>query len=129
MTSISPAKQFNGDIGKSSWLPGEDVAFIYRAYASYDRPLTITSPQTSASRVWDAGANVPVVVDDAKFAGWKKLEFYDGAHKLGEITQGPAQFTAMNLQPGYHAFSVLGTDAQGNVRPSNPVLVVVRKLP
>ena len=28
---------------------------------------------------------------------------------------------------GFHAFSVLGTDAKGNVRPSDPVLVVVRK--
>jgi hypothetical protein len=28
---------------------------------------------------------------------------------------------------GYHAFSVLGTDGKNNIRPSNPVLVVVRK--
>ena len=33
-----------------------------------------------------------------------------------------------NLKAGYHAFSVLGTDGKGTIRPSNPVLVVVRKL-
>ena len=34
--------------------------------------------------------------------------------------------TATNLTPGYHVFSVLGTDAQGNLRTSNPALVVVQ---
>lgn len=129
LTSIAPASQFHGTLGASSWLPNEDIAFIYRAYASYNRPLTITSPQPdwSKDRVWDPGANVTIVVDDAKFPGWQKLEFYDGAHKFGEGTAGaPPQCTAMKLTPGYHAFSVLGTDAQGTVRPSNPVLVVVR---
>ncbi len=113
LTSIAPAKQFTGDIGKSSWLPSEDIAFIYRAFASYDKPLTITSPRFAENRAWDPGSNVTIVVDDAKFPGWKKLEFYDGSQKLGEITQGPPQFTALKLAPGYHAFSVLGTDAQG----------------
>ena len=129
LTSIAPATQFTGDVGESSWLPSEDLAFIYRAYATYDKPLTITTPLTSAQLVWDPGSNVTIVVDDTKFAPWQKLEFYDGARKLGEITQGPPQFTAPDLAAGYHGFSVLGTDAQGQVRPSNPVLVVVRKLP
>ena len=138
LTTITAAKDFKGDIEKSSWLPSEDIAFIYRAYATYDKPISITSPETSWSqagiqpsvyRAWDPGSNVTIVVDDTRFPGWKKLEFYDDARKLGEITQGPPQFTAMNLQPGYHAFSILGTDAQGNLRTSNPVLVVVRKLP
>jgi hypothetical protein len=40
-----------------------------------------------------------------------------------------AQYTATNLTPGYHVFSVLGADAKGNIRTSDPVLVVVRKLP
>lgn len=131
LTSIAPEEEFKGDVKKSSWLLDKDIAFIYRAYATYDRPLTISSPLNSWSRdrSWDPGSNVTIVVDDTKFPGWKKLEFYDGAKKIGEITQGPPQFTALNLATGYHAFSVLGTDAQENVRPSNPVLVVVRKLP
>jgi len=109
----------------------EDLAFLYRAYSTFDRPLVITSPSVSESqqRVWDPGSNVTIVVDDAKFPEWKKLEFYDGAHKLGEVTEGPPQFTATDLAPGYHAFSVLATHAAGSIRTSNPVLVVVRRLP
>jgi hypothetical protein len=57
------------------------------------------------------------------------LEFYDGAKKLGTVTAAPAQFTATNLTPGYHVFSVLGTDAAGTVRTSDPVMVIVSPLP
>jgi hypothetical protein len=57
------------------------------------------------------------------------LELYDGAKKLGTITEAPARFTATKLTPGYHVFSVLGTDAEGTVRTSDPVMVIVRKLP
>jgi hypothetical protein len=132
LTAIAPAREFKGDLGKSSWLLNEDVAFIYRAYATYDRPLRITSPSNTAAGgehlVWDAGGRVTIVVDDSRFAGWKKLELYDGAKKVSELTEGPAEFTVRDLKAGYHAFSVLGTDGKGNVRPSNPVLVVVRQL-
>lgn len=105
------------------------MAFVYRAYATYDRPLRIVWPRDTWTdqRSWEPGGSITVKVDDSRFAGRKKLEFYDGAGKLGEITSGPAQFTASDLAIGFHAFAVLGTDAAGNIRPSNPVLVVVRK--
>ena len=116
-------------MAKSSWLLNEDLAFIYRAYATHDRPLRITSPSGDAAKdeVLDAGAGVTIAVDDSKFAGWTKLELYDGATKVGELATGPAEFTEKDLKAGYHAFSVLGTDGKGTLRPSNPVLVVVRR--
>jgi hypothetical protein len=129
LTTIAPAKEFKGDIAKSSWLLNEDIAFIYRAYATHDWPLKITSPSNMSAKdeVFDAGSGVTIRVDDSKFAGWTKLELYDGAKKVGELTKEPAEFTVKDLKAGYHAFSVLGTDGKGNIRPSNPVLVVVRK--
>jgi hypothetical protein len=128
LTTITPAPQFKGNVAKSSWLLNEDIAFIYRAYSTLDRPLKITSPDAMSAKgeMFEAGSNVTIVVDDSKLTGWKKLELYDGATKVGELTSGKAEFTVKNLKAGYHAFSVLGTDAQENIRPSNPVLVVVR---
>jgi hypothetical protein len=132
LTAITPARNFKGDIARSSWLLNEDIAFIYRAYATCNRPLQITSPRNTPGNardlVWDAGSSVTIGVDDSRFAGWKKLELFDGAKKVGELGKGPAEFAVKDLKAGYHAFSVLGTDGQGNVHPSNPVLVVVRKL-
>ncbi len=74
-----------------------------------------------------AGSHIAIQVNASRFPGWKRLEFYDGATLLGIVTSGAAQFKATNLTPGFHTFSVLGTDAQGTVRSSNPVMVVVRR--
>lgn len=129
LTAITPAKQFAGKVAKSSWLLNEDIAFIYRAYSSLDWQLKITSPDPMSAKgeVFAAGSTVTIVVDDSKFTGWSKLELYDGAEKVGELAEGPARFTVKDLNVGYHGYSVLGTNANGDVRPSNPVLVVVRK--
>jgi hypothetical protein len=127
LTKIAAAKDFKGDITKSSWLLNKDLAFIYRAYATCDRALKITRPENDRDLVWDAGSSVTIAVDDSQFAGWKKLELYDGAKKVDELAKGPAEFSVKDLKPGYHAFSVLGTDGKGTIRPSNPVLVVVRR--
>src|SRR5262249_35610858 len=128
LTTITPARKFKGDVAKSSWLLNEDIAFIYRAYATHDWPMKVTSPSnmSAKSEVFDAGSTVTISVDDSKFADWMKLELYDGAMKVGELTKGPAEFAVKDLKLGYHAFSILGTDSKGSVRPSNPVLVVVR---
>ncbi|MBI5831477.1 MAG: hypothetical protein HZB16_04095 [Armatimonadetes bacterium] len=70
-----------------------------------------------------------VAADASRFPNWRTIEFYDGARRLGEVTAGPIQVTAPKLTPGYHVFSVLGTDAVGTVRTSDPVMVVVSALP
>jgi hypothetical protein len=123
LTTITPAKEFKGAIAKSSWLLNKDIAFIYRAYATHDWPLKITSPSNMSAKdeVFGAGSSVTIKVDDSKFIGWTKLDLYDGAKKVGELTKGPAKFTVKDLTAGYHTFSVLGTDGKDNIRPSNPV--------
>lgn len=130
LTSIYPALEFDGDIKQSSWLMNEDLAFIYRAYATANRPLKITSPAPQGNvytPAQAADASVTIHVDASSLPGWKKLEFYDGAKLLGTVTSRPTQFKATNLTPGFHTFSVLGTDAAGNVRTSDCTMVVVRK--
>jgi len=123
--------EFKVDLGHSSRLQNEDIAFIYRAYATHNNPLTISSPGPCGpgTPAVDPWSNVPIIVDASKFPNWKKLEFYDGAKKLGTVTAAPAQFTATNLPPGYRVLSVLGTDAVGDIRSSNPVMVVVHGPP
>ena len=131
LTKIVPAKEFKGDLGHSSWLQNEDLAFIYRAYSTWDKPLTITSPGNCWPTVpaLDPGASVPIIVDAARFPDWKTMSFYDGARKLGQITQGSAaRFTATSLTPGYHVFSVLAADGDGTVRTADPKVVIVRNL-
>lgn len=131
LTTIIPAREFKGDVARSSWLLNEDIAFIYRAYSTQNWPLRITSPDPMSARseVFDAGASVTITVDDSRFAGWKKLELYDGATKVDELAKGPARFTVKNLKAGYHVYSVLGTATEGTVHTSDPRMVVVRTPP
>jgi hypothetical protein len=69
LTKIYPAKDFKRDLGHSSWLQNEDLAFIYRAYSTYDKPLTITSPGNCwpTAPALDPGASAPIIVDASKF--------------------------------------------------------------
>lgn len=140
LTTIVPAREFKGDVAKSSWLLNEDVAFIYRAYSTLDWPLKILSPDPMSAKgeVFEAGASITIAVDATRLADWTRLELYDGAKKVGESKRdgqsskgsgerkGAILFTVKDLKKGYHAFSVLGTDGRKNIRPSNPVLVVAR---
>ena len=131
ITKIYPAREFKGDLGHSSWLMNEDIAFIYRAYSTYNKPLTITEPGNCWPTVpaLDPGASAPIIVDANKFPNWKTIAFYDGAKKLAEISQGPTQFTTTNLAPGYHVFSVIATDGHGTMCVADPKMVVVRRFP
>lgn len=129
LTKIVPASEFNGDLGHSSWLLNEDLAFIYRAYSTYDKPLTITSPGNCwpTMAALEPGADVPITVDASQFRDWKTIACYDGAQKLSEVTAGSSPlFTATDLTPGFHVFSILATDGDGNVRTADPKLVIVK---
>lgn len=134
LTAIVPVRDFKGDVSKSSWLLNEDVAFIYRAYSTLDRPLKITSPDpmNARSEVLDIGGSVTITVDSSGFAGWEKMELFDGAQKVDSASRstmppgGVIKFTIKDLKKGYHVFSVIGTCVNEKARPSNPVLVVVR---
>ena len=136
MTSIVPAKEFKGDITTSTWLPTEDVAYIYRSFSTFNKTVSIVSPKTPWSNTsipkptevaLDPGSDVTIMVNASKYPNWKKVEFFDGATKLGEVTQNPTRFVAKGLKTGYHVFTALATDANGNPSPSNPEMVIVHK--
>src|SRR5262249_16208204 len=50
LTRIAAAKDFKGDVAKSSWLPNQDLAVVYRAYSTFNRPLKITSPHAMSAQ-------------------------------------------------------------------------------
>lgn len=131
LTAIMPYAEFKGPVGASSWLLSKDIAWIYRAYATYDNPLKITSlpPPTRPTPILDPGANVTLVVDDTAFPDWQSMEFFAGAQKLGEVRARPAQLVLSDLKTGVYVFTVLATDAKGVARTSSPVLAIVRRLP
>jgi hypothetical protein len=129
LVKIAPCTAPDAQAATMSWLPDEDIAFIYRAYATFAPPLKLTSPPSGAAWILNQGAGITITADDSAFPGWKQLALYNGAHKLAEITQGPARFPLTGLTPGIYAFLVMGTDAHGLQRASRPALVIVSGAP
>ena len=129
LTKIAPYSDPGAGAATTSWLPDEDIAFIYRAYATFAPPLRLTNPPSGAAWVLNQGAGLTITADDSAFPGWRQLALYNGARKLAEITQGPARFPLTGLKPGVYAFFVMGTDAQGSQRASRPALVIVSGAP
>lgn len=129
LTKIAPYQDPGAGAATTSWLPDEDIAWLYRAYATFAPQLKLTNPPSGTTRVLNQGANLTITADDSALPGWKQLALYEGARKLAEITQGPASFPLTDLQPGVHSYLVMATDAQGIQRASRPALVIVTSAP
>ena len=129
LTKIAPYTDPGANAAATSWLPDEDTAFIYRAYATYTPSLKLTNPPSGAAWVLNPGASLAVTVDDSACPGWQTMALYNGARKLAEITQGPARFPVTNLQPGVYAYLVMATYPNGVQQVSHPALVVVSSAP
>ena len=127
--NIAPYNDPGAEAAATSWLPDEDIAFVYRAYATFAPPLKLTVPPSGAAWVLNQGADITITVDASAFTGWQQLALYNGARKLAEITQGPARFPLTGLKPGVYAFLVMGTDAHGSQRAARPALVIVSGAP
>jgi hypothetical protein len=127
LTQIAPYSDPGDAAGTTSWLPDEDIALLYRAYATFAPVLRLTDPPSGGVRVLASGANLTVTVDASGFPGWKSLALYDGAQKLAETTTGPASFPLTDLKAGVHAYWAMGTDAQGTQRAARPTLVIVNR--
>ncbi len=112
-----------------SWLPDQDIAFLYRAYATFAPRLKLTNPPSGATWVLSAGADLTVTVDDSAFPGWRQMALHDGARKLAEVAAPPVRFALRGLEPGVHGFFVMGADAQGSPGVSRPALVIVTRAP
>ncbi|MEO0797127.1 MAG: hypothetical protein AAFX93_18390 [Verrucomicrobiota bacterium] len=84
VTQIQRQMDYDGDTRTLGWVPNERIARIYQAFSSYNKV------STSAS----IGSNVRTTKTNLTYtaflntADWQKIEFYEGATKLGEATGG-----------------------------------------
>jgi PKD repeat protein len=89
---------------------------------------SITSPANGT--VVNAPANISIAASAADNDGTiSKVEFYQGAVKLGEDTTAPYTFNWTNVAAGSYTLTARATDNLGGVTTSSPVSIIVNTLP
>lgn len=90
--------------------------------------ISITAPANNAQ--FAAGATVTITATAADANGAiSKVEFFDGAAKLGEDTSSPYSFAWNNVAAGSHALTAKATDNQNAATTSAAVTVTVTAAP
>ncbi|MEO7311812.1 MAG: DNRLRE domain-containing protein [Chitinophagaceae bacterium] len=88
----------------------------------------ITSPSTNAS--YTSLANIAITASAADTDGSiSKVEFFNGASKLGEVLTAPYNFTWSNVGTGSYSLTTKATDNNGAITSSNTVNVTVAPPP
>lgn len=121
---VYPYADFTGDKTTACWLMDEGVANLYRGFATYDPAVTVT---VVGGPVFAAGQTIQfnVAVDSALFPGWVSADLYDGADKLGTVTNGGATRISAVRPWGGRGVTAIARDAAGNERTSIPRPFVV----
>ncbi|MBD3241275.1 MAG: hypothetical protein GF331_11865 [Chitinivibrionales bacterium] len=144
LTVVAPYDEYKGDRAAAGWVPDADIAYLYRSVATYDNPIILSSPDLSKAFNPDTdyrsrlvgvadpavapGSTVRVVCDMSAFPGWKKVELYDGATKIGQIKSGrkPELTIEVDKEQRVYNISALGYGPDGIVRASTPLYFYVK---
>jgi glucose/arabinose dehydrogenase/mono/diheme cytochrome c family protein/regulation of enolase protein 1 (concanavalin A-like superfamily) len=89
--------------------------------------VALTSPATSGLYLASQPIHLAASASDAD--GISKVEFYDGAAKIGEDATPPYQFTWAGALRGSHSVSALALDTVGNTALSTAVAITVQGAP
>lgn len=136
--AIASSASYAGDKSAASWFPNADTAATWRAFSAADRPnsadesfrfVTITGGLASglnSATILNPGDDLSIsVAVDGGFGTAAKVEFYDGATRLGESTGPNYTFNWQNPGVGTHSFYAVASDLGGNQAYSMPRWVEV----
>lgn len=91
-TTIKAAQDETGNIRSLGWVPNKRMAYIYRAFSSYNKVGSINSGGTSGSS--SATATVMTAPQTLNYrvnltnGSWNSIEFFEGDESLGVVTPG-----------------------------------------
>lgn len=143
LTHVDSYDHYVGDRDKAGWVLNKDMAYVYRSLATHHNPLSVkvrefdrtinphTDPGTMFSLggpVADPGDEISIICGTEGFDGWEKLEFFDGARKLGEVRSPAPAMIKTRLPPSslVYCLTVLATDGSGRQRTCSPMHFFVR---
>ena len=127
LARIAPYASYTGDRSVAGWLPDRRIAYIFRAFASFNK-ATASATLSSGSGPIAWGTTVTYDIGQP-VAPWTSAEFYEGDVLLKRVT--PAGGVSLVLEttptaPGYSVYHALVTFADGTQRTTVPRRVFVR---
>jgi hypothetical protein len=139
LVNVASYDEYVGDKSTAGWLLNENMAQLYRAFATYDKPVSIQFPSSHLLLGESLGAEVPLTVNvrvnTSGMADWTKVELFDYAQKIGDVLAGgtpastaivPATLSA----GGVHTLTALVSRGDGStVRTTNIVTILTAAFP
>ena len=120
-TYIAPHAEYTGDDFDAGWVLNQQGAYHYRAFATYDKLISMSCSSTPDAR-YDVSKSLTLTVNTSNFQNWTKVEIFDGAVQIAEqIGDGSPRTSAVfnvTLGLGVHGLSAMATHADGRVSPS-----------
>jgi len=91
-----------------------------------DNPPAVSITSPASGSVFDVGDDITIEADASDEDGTvTKVEFFEGAVKLGEDLSSPYSFTWNNVQQGEYELTAKATDNGNNTNTSGPVSITV----
>ena len=123
LTQIASYDQYPGNKQTAGWLLNENVAYLYRAFSTYDRnvnldfaePLQFPGPAEWQVNVgFDPPTSVKLALDLTGTPGWTKVELLNYAQTVLEQTPAAVPESSLTLEVpifrrGVYGFSALVT--------------------
>ena len=130
--TVYPYAGYPGTKTTACWLMDADVANLYRGFATYGpantAPAVSVTPVSvyGIAPVYTTGQMIQFTVAvDSTFPGWVSADVYDGAVKLGTVTNGGSNTISAVRPWGGRGVTAIARDAAGNERTSIPQPFVV----
>jgi MYXO-CTERM domain-containing protein len=116
------------------WLPTRDVAYVYRAHATEDRPVSFVSPIVTPTTpdedlMWtevQPGDEVDIEISVGSLSSVEAVEVFDGSDSIAEMSSPPYRTSWTAEGVGAHSLVAVATLSDGSQRTGYvaPVLVL-----
>ena len=116
--------QFNK--GKNVYTPDKGLSYIINAeFKKINNPPTVEITKPADKSTFTARTNIDIEATASDSDGIQKVEFYNGASKLGEDASFPYSFTWNNVAAGTYSLTAKAFDNSGASTISNSVEITV----
>jgi hypothetical protein len=111
----------------TAWLSDAWLGVIYRrgSFTATNAPPTVVLTAPAGGAVFEPGATITLNATATDADGVARVEFYEGANKLGEDTTSPYGFSWSNVAAGSYRLTARATDTHGGNGDSIPVQIAV----